>query len=51
MAISFRVTQWADQTGSVYTSTPPKTIHAMIPKDVLGERVLQRIGDSMRPAA
>jgi acetamidase/formamidase len=51
MAISFRVTQWADQTGSVYTSIPPRTIHAMIPKDVLGERVLQRIGDSMRPAA
>ncbi len=51
MAISFRVTQWADQTGSVYTSTPPKTIHAMIPKGVLGERVLLRIGESMRPAA
>jgi acetamidase/formamidase len=50
MAISFRVTQWADQTGSVYTSIPPKTIHAMIPKAVLGERVVQRIGDSMRPA-
>jgi acetamidase/formamidase len=50
-AISFRVTQWADQTGSVYTSIPPKTIHAMIPKKVLGERVLHRIGDSMRPAA
>jgi acetamidase/formamidase len=51
MSISFRVTQWADQTGSVYTSIPPRTIHAMIPKDVLGEQVLQRIGDSMRPAA
>jgi acetamidase/formamidase len=50
MAVSFRVTQWADQTGSVYSSTPPKTIHAMIPKEVLGERVLQRINDSMRPA-
>ncbi|MGO9975971.1 MAG: hypothetical protein ACLP01_24850 [Solirubrobacteraceae bacterium] len=51
LAISFRVTHWADQTGSVFSATPPKTIHAMIPKDVLGERVLQRIGESMRPAA
>jgi acetamidase/formamidase len=51
MAVSFRVTQWADQTGTVYTSKPPRTIHAMIPKDVLGERVLERIGSSMRPQA
>jgi acetamidase/formamidase len=49
MAVSFRVTQFADQTGSVYTSAPPKTIHAMIPKDVLGDRVLTRIERSMRP--
>ncbi len=49
MAVSFRVTQWADQTGSVYTSKPPRTIHAMIPKDVLGEGLLRRIGESMRP--
>jgi acetamidase/formamidase len=51
MAVSFRVTQFADQTGSVYTSIPPKTIHAMIPKHVLGERLLARIGSSMRPGA
>jgi hypothetical protein len=51
MAISFRVTQWADQTGSVYSAIPPRTIHAMIPKDVIGERVLRRIDESMRPAA
>ena len=51
MAVSFRVTQFADQTGSVYTSIPPKTIHAMIPKHVLGERLLSRIGSSMRPGA
>jgi len=50
MAVSFRVTQYADQTGSVYTSVPPKAIHAMIPKAVLGERVLARIELSMRPA-
>jgi acetamidase/formamidase len=48
MAVSFRVTQFADQTGSVYTSIPPRTIHAMIPKDVLGEHLLARIERSMR---
>jgi acetamidase/formamidase len=51
MAISFRVTQWADQTGSVYSSAPPKTIHAMIPKSVLGEVIVARIERSMRPVA
>jgi len=48
MAVSFRVTQFADQTGSVYTSIPPRTIHAMIPKDVLGEQLLDKIERSMR---
>lgn len=32
MAVSFRVTQWANQTGSVYSSIPPRTIHAVIPQ-------------------
>jgi len=50
MAVSFRVTQFAEQTGSVYTSTPPRTIHAMIPKDVLGDTVRGRIERSMRAA-
>jgi acetamidase/formamidase len=51
MAVSFRVTQWANQTGSVYTSIPPKTIHALIPRSVLGERVLGEIERSMRPGS
>jgi acetamidase/formamidase len=50
MAVSFRVTQFAEQTGSVYTSAPPKTIHAMIPKSTLGETLVARIDASMRPA-
>jgi acetamidase/formamidase len=49
MAISFRVTQWADQTGSVYSAIPPRTIHASIPKDVLGKHLAARIETSMRP--
>ncbi len=28
MAVSFRVTQYAHQTASAYTSTPPKAVHA-----------------------
>lgn len=51
MCVSFRVTQWADQTGSVYSAVPPRTIHALMPKDVLGEQVLARVQASMRPGA
>jgi len=49
MAVSFRVTQWANQTGSVYSAIPPRTIHAVVPKSVLGDRVAGRIETSMRP--
>ncbi len=49
MAVSFRVTQFADQTGSVYSSAPPKAIHALIPKSTLGKKLVDRINDSMRP--
>jgi len=51
MAISFRVTQWAEQTGTVYSAKPPRTVHAMIPKAVLGEELNGRAARSMRPAA
>jgi len=51
LAISFRVTQWADQTGTVYSAIPPRTIPAMIPKSVMGDRLLERIDSSMRPPA
>ena len=50
MAISFRVTQWADQTGSVYSAIPPRAIHGVIPKSILGEKLAARIEASMRPA-
>jgi len=49
MAVSFRVTQWANQTGSVYSAIPPRTIHAVVPKPVLGDQVAGRIETSMRP--
>jgi acetamidase/formamidase len=31
---SFRVTQYAHQVGTVYTSVPAKTVHSMLPKSV-----------------
>jgi len=51
MAVSFRVTQFADQTGTVYSSVPPRTIHAMIPKSVLGDRLSGAIERSIRPGS
>jgi acetamidase/formamidase len=50
MVASFRVTQYAHQTGSVYTSAPPKTIHGMIPKEVFPADLLARIATAMRPS-
>jgi hypothetical protein len=50
MTVSFRVTQWANQTGSVYSAIPPRTIHGVIPKSVLRDQVSGRIEASMRPA-
>ena len=51
MAVSFRVTQYAHQTGSAYTSTPPKTVHGMVPKDLFPAKLRDRIGTWLRPAA
>jgi acetamidase/formamidase len=34
MAVSFRVTQYAHQTASAYTSAPPKAVHAVIPEAI-----------------
>jgi acetamidase/formamidase len=49
MAVSFRVTQYANQTGSAYTSVPPKAIHAVIPKRVFPADIRGRIGRWLRP--
>ena len=34
MAVNFRVTQYSHQTGSAYTSIPPKAVHGMVPKHI-----------------
>jgi acetamidase/formamidase len=49
MAVSFRVTQYANQTGSAYTSTPPKAVHGMVPKDVFPAELRDRIAGWLRP--
>jgi acetamidase/formamidase len=49
MAVSFRVTQYADQTGSAYTSIPPKAVHAVIPKSVFPPEIRARIAAWLRP--
>jgi acetamidase/formamidase len=51
MAVSFRVTQYANQTGSAYTSIPPKAVHAVIPKAVFPPEVRDRISSWLRPEA
>jgi acetamidase/formamidase len=48
---SFRITQFAHQTNSNYTSIPPKTVHGMLPKDVFDSAHLQRMSRALRPGA
>ncbi len=49
MAVSFRVTQYANQTGSAYSSVPPKAVHGMVPKSVFPQNLQDRIGAWLRP--
>src|SRR3984957_7458077 len=49
MAVSFRVTQYANQTGSAYTSIPPKAVHAVIPKSIFPAETRARISAWLRP--
>jgi acetamidase/formamidase len=49
MAFSFRVTQYANQTGSAYSSIPAKAVHAVIPKSVFPAEIQGRIGAWLRP--
>ena len=49
MAVSFRVTQYANQTGSAYTSIPPKAVHAVIPKSVFPADLRDRVARWLRP--
>jgi len=50
MAASFRVTQFSDQTGSVYTSVPPRAVHCMLPKSVFSPSLRAAISKAARSA-
>ena len=49
MAVNFRVTQYAHQTGSAYTSIPPKAVHGMVPKHIFPPTLRRRIERWLRP--
>jgi acetamidase/formamidase len=49
MAVSFRVTQYAHQTASAYSSTPPKAVHAVIPKSIFPPAIRDQILRWLRP--
>jgi acetamidase/formamidase len=49
MAVSFRVTQYAHQTASAYTSAPPKAVHAVIPKAIFPPALRDQIQRWLRP--
>jgi acetamidase/formamidase len=51
MQVSFRVTQYANQTGPAYTSIPPKAVHGMVPKHIFPDELRQRIGAWLRPGS
>jgi acetamidase/formamidase len=48
VAGSFRVTQYANQTGTVYSTVPPKGIHCMLPKNIFSTALQQRIATFTR---
>ena len=48
MAASFRVTQYSNQTGSVYTSVPPHAVHGMLPKSVFSPSLRSAIAKAAR---
>jgi acetamidase/formamidase/ketosteroid isomerase-like protein len=41
MAVSFRVTQYASQTGSAYASIPPKAVHGLVPRHIFPTAIQQ----------
>jgi hypothetical protein len=49
MAVSFRVTQYAHQTASAYSSAPPKAVHAVIPKAIFPPDLRDQVQRWLRP--
>jgi acetamidase/formamidase len=48
---SFRVTQYAHQLGTVYSSVPAKTVHGMLPKSAFAPEVAAAISAHFRTSA
>jgi acetamidase/formamidase len=48
---SFRITQYANQTKTVYSNSPLKAVHGMLPKAIFDTGRLQQISRSIRPGA
>jgi acetamidase/formamidase len=51
IAGSFRVTQYAHQTNTVYANVPAKGVHALVPKDIFQPAMATRISHALRPGA
>jgi acetamidase/formamidase len=49
LAVSFRVAQYANQTGSAYSSVPAKAIQGLVPKRVFTPDKLAQIASWLRP--
>jgi acetamidase/formamidase len=49
MAVSFRITQYSHQTGSAYSSTPPKAVHGMVHKSMFPRGLRNGIERWLRP--
>jgi hypothetical protein len=43
-----RVTQYSNQTGSVYTSVPPHAVHCMLPKSLFSPALRAAISNAAR---
>ncbi|WOF42997.1 acetamidase/formamidase family protein [Sphingopyxis indica] len=48
---SFRITQYSNQTGSVYRNNPAKAVHGVLPKALFDASRLAQISRSLRPGA
>ncbi len=51
IAASFRITQYANQTHTVYSNSPLKAVHGMMPKAIFDADRLRQISASVRPGA
>ena len=51
VAASYRVTQYSNQTGTVYAAVPPKAVHGMLPKELFTPAMRTRISELLRLGA